>query len=153
MRSACFSPRGCSRPVKIEFVPDASTRTIGQALRLFKTWFWRPPRSHGDTIVDRRVSPLELLYDLVYVAVISQAGLDLAEHVSLIRLAHFTVVFSLTWIAWTNGSLYLELHGRSDGRTRTYVFVQMGILAILAVFRSEERRVGKECRSRWSPYH
>ena len=23
----------------------------------------------------------------------------------------------------------------------------------LEVFRSEERRVGKECRSRWSPYH
>ena len=23
----------------------------------------------------------------------------------------------------------------------------------IAVFRSEERRVGKECRSRWSPYH
>src|SRR2546430_14237539 len=23
----------------------------------------------------------------------------------------------------------------------------------LAVMRSEERRVGKECRSRWSPYH
>ena len=23
----------------------------------------------------------------------------------------------------------------------------------LGVFRSEERRVGKECRSRWSPYH
>ena len=22
-----------------------------------------------------------------------------------------------------------------------------------ATFRSEERRVGKECRSRWSPYH
>ena len=22
-----------------------------------------------------------------------------------------------------------------------------------ALFRSEERRVGKECRSRWSPYH
>ena len=25
--------------------------------------------------------------------------------------------------------------------------------AILAEERSEERRVGKECRSRWSPYH
>ena len=23
----------------------------------------------------------------------------------------------------------------------------------LSIFRSEERRVGKECRSRWSPYH
>ena len=26
-------------------------------------------------------------------------------------------------------------------------------MAILFVIRSEERRVGKECRSRWSPYH
>ena len=25
--------------------------------------------------------------------------------------------------------------------------------ADVIVFRSEERRVGKECRSRWSPYH
>jgi len=115
-------------------MPDASARPTGRGLRLFKNWFWRPPRPHGDTIVDRRVSPLELLYDLVYVAVISQAGLDMAGQVSLTRLVHFAVVFSLTWIAWTNGSMYLELHGRSDGRTRTYVFVQMGILAILAVF-------------------
>src|SRR5256885_16139230 len=26
-------------------------------------------------------------------------------------------------------------------------------LLAFAAFRSEERRVGKECRSRWSPYH
>ena len=26
-------------------------------------------------------------------------------------------------------------------------------LAVLEAPRSEERRVGKECRSRWSPYH
>src|SRR6266576_2683469 len=26
-------------------------------------------------------------------------------------------------------------------------------LAVSATVRSEERRVGKECRSRWSPYH
>ena len=26
-------------------------------------------------------------------------------------------------------------------------------MAVLLVARSEERRVGKECRSRWSPYH
>ena len=25
--------------------------------------------------------------------------------------------------------------------------------AQISLFRSEERRVGKECRSRWSPYH
>ena len=27
------------------------------------------------------------------------------------------------------------------------------ILLIVIYLRSEERRVGKECRSRWSPYH
>ena len=26
-------------------------------------------------------------------------------------------------------------------------------LTCVATMRSEERRVGKECRSRWSPYH
>ena len=26
-------------------------------------------------------------------------------------------------------------------------------LVTVPIFRSEERRVGKECRSRWSPYH
>src|SRR5258708_37661052 len=26
-------------------------------------------------------------------------------------------------------------------------------LAVAKILRSEERRVGKECRSRWSPYH
>ena len=30
----------------------------------------------------------------------------------------------------------------------TFVFKER-----LKIFRSEERRVGKECRSRWSPYH
>ena len=29
----------------------------------------------------------------------------------------------------------------------------IGVLYILQSARSEERRVGKECRSRWSPYH
>src|ERR1035438_4682190 len=28
-----------------------------------------------------------------------------------------------------------------------------GVVALAVVARSEERRVGKECRSRWSPYH
>ena len=82
-------------------------------------------------------SPLELLYDLVYVSVIAQAANHLAGHVSAGGLFEFTVVFSLTWIAWANGSLYLELHGRSDGRTRTYFFLQIGILAILAVYAAD----------------
>ncbi len=36
-------------------------------------------------------------------------------------------------------------------------YVILGIVGVVMLFpviwRSEERRVGKECRSRWSPYH
>ena len=103
----------------------------------FKRWFWRPPRPHGEVIADRRVSVLELFYDLVYVAVIGQVAHHLAGHVSARGLAEFAVVFALIWIAWINGSLYLELHGREDGRTRSLVFVQMAILVLLAVFTAE----------------
>ena len=33
------------------------------------------------------------------------------------------------------------------------VIITLLCLAAVSVIRSEERRVGKECRSRWSPYH
>jgi low temperature requirement protein LtrA len=115
----------------------ANNRQTGATIGRFKRWFWRPPRAHGETIADRQVSVLELFYDLVYVAVIGQAAHHLAEHVGVRGLAEFAVVFALIWIAWINGSLYLELHGREDGRTRSIVFVQMGILVLLAVFTAD----------------
>ena len=30
----------------------------------------------------------------------------------------FAIVFGVIWVAWANGTLYYELHGREDGRTR-----------------------------------
>ena len=33
------------------------------------------------------------------------------------------------------------------------VALAFGLTVLTMAFRSEERRVGKECRSRWSPYH
>ena len=33
------------------------------------------------------------------------------------------------------------------------VFPAIAVCDGIAMGRSEERRVGKECRSRWSPYH
>lgn len=102
-----------------------------------RAWLWQPPRAHGEIIADRTVSFLELFYDLVYVAVIAQAAHHLAEHVTTRGVAEFAVVFGMIWAAWVNGSLYLELHGREDGRTRTAVFLQMGLLVLLAVFTAD----------------
>ena len=45
----------------------------------------------------------------------------------------------------------VRINKRDDRDSRQVRFMNHGILAHLT--RSEERRVGKECRSRWSPYH
>src|SRR5688572_31473668 len=46
--------------------------------------------------------------------------------------------------------LALEIHERA---ARTQHDIDARRALVEAVQRSEERRVGKECRSRWSPYH
>ena len=38
-------------------------------------------------------------------------------------------------------------------RARYQIGHKLHLLNKNVIFRSEERRVGKECRSRWSPYH
>ena len=106
-------------------------------LTRFRDRFWLPPRAHGDVIEDRTVSFLELFYDLVYVVVIARAAHTLAEHVSWRSVGEFVIVFGLIWIAWLKATLYYDLHGREDGRTRVFVFVQMLLLALLAVFTAD----------------
>jgi len=106
-------------------------------LAIFKQRFWQPPRAHGDIVEDRSVGFIELFYDLVYVVVIARAAHHLSEHLTWQGVAEFAVIFGMIWLAWLNGSLYQDLHGREDGRSRTYIFAQMGILAVLAVYTSD----------------
>ena len=65
---------------------------------------------------------------------IAQVAHTLAEDVSWSGVLDFAVVFGLIWIGWFNGTLFHELHGRQDGRNRSFIFLQMGILTVLAVF-------------------
>ncbi len=98
-----------------------------------RAWM-RPPRGHGEVIEDRTVSFLELFYDLVYVVLIARIAHTLAGEVSWTGLRDFVLVFTLIWIAWINGTLYHELHGGEDGRSRGYIFLQMALLVVLSVF-------------------
>lgn len=100
-------------------------------------WFRTAPRRHGEIVRAREVSFLELFYDLVYVVLIGRATHHLAAHVGAAAIAEFAVIFGLIWLAWFNGTFWHELHGREDGRSRNYIFVQMGLLALLAVFAGE----------------
>ena len=62
--------------------------------------------------------------------------------------------------AYEAGAAILHIHVREDDGTPTqnrdrFKVVMDAIRKELpdVIMRSEERRVGKECRSRWSPYH
>jgi low temperature requirement protein LtrA len=103
----------------------------------FRRRFWLPPRAHGEVVRDRTVSFLELFYDLVYVVVISRVSHTLAGDVTWRGIGEFAAVFGLIWLAWLNGTLYYEIHGREEGRTRFYVFIQMLLLGLLAVFTAD----------------
>src|SRR2546427_3304994 len=47
----------------------------------------------------------------------------------------------------------LRLEGRDDPPRLVFLETRVDITDRMNSWRSEERRVGKECRSRWSPYH
>ncbi|MEI2809652.1 MAG: low temperature requirement protein A [Nocardioides sp.] len=111
--------------------PNGTRPSVRAALN---HWFRRPPRIHGEVDHERTVSFLELFYDLMFVVLVSQAAHTLAEHPTWAGLADFLLVFALIWIAWLNGSLHHEGHGREDGRGRGNIFGQMLILVVLAVF-------------------
>src|SRR3989441_9124841 len=64
-------------------------------------------------------------------------------------LAAFATIAPLGWSVFVEqplGEAFAPLYASA---ARTAVLLLLGV----ALARSEERRVGKECRSRWSPYH
>ena len=60
-------------------------------------------------------------------------------------------------LAIENGQAIIDIGYKMEGRIEVKEFARPGQPADIKVGdeveRSEERRVGKECRSRWSPYH
>jgi len=95
---------------------------------------WQPPRPHGQQPPERIVGPLELFYDLVVVVLIGQATRHLSGHLAWRGFGEYAAVFGLVWIAWVNGSLHHELHGRDDARGRSLFLLQILVLVPLGAF-------------------
>src|SRR3712207_9415634 len=102
----------------------------------------RPPRSTllPYTTLFRSFVPL-LSWTGIYVGAFPWLALAVFEALHLALLGAATALTSrLRWWPLWAAALWVAdeaLRGR----------------LVLGGFRSEERRVGKECRSRWSPYH
>ena len=95
---------------------------------------WQPPARFEDRAPDRRISFLELFFDLVFVVVISQLAQRLAAHPSWSGVGWFVFVFYAVWSSWTNGTWYHELHGTNDVSARVFTFAQMLAVAVMAAF-------------------
>jgi low temperature requirement protein LtrA len=102
--------------------------------RLLRRQLWQPPRPHGEQPRERVVGPLELFYDLVVVVLVAQAAHHLAGKLSWRGIGEYAAVFTLVWIAWVNGSLHHELHGRDDARARSTFLLQILVLVPLGAF-------------------
>jgi low temperature requirement protein LtrA len=95
---------------------------------------WQPPGRFEDRPRDRRVSFLELFFDLVFVVVISQLSRRLAQHPSWSGVGWFVFLFYGVWSSWINGTLYHDLHGTDDVSARVFTFAQMLAVAVMAVY-------------------
>ena len=78
--------------------------------------------------------------------------LSLQAHLPDIRKNGALTVRRLRWQLLPDGERGHVLHRAGNPRIRAAEVLQRQGKG-LRVRRSEERRVGKECRSRWSPYH
>jgi len=93
--------------------------------------WWGPPRNFAERKQQRKISWLELFFDLAYVAAISQLTHHIAEHPSWQETAFSLLLFSLIFWSWVNASQYYDLHGNDSIRTRLMTFWQM--LAVTSV--------------------
>ena len=95
--------------------------------------WWGPPENFSERKNERNISWLELFYDLVYVAAISQLTHHIAAHPSWNTLGYSLLLFSLIFWSWVNGSQYYDLHGNDSIRTRLFTFLQMLSVAAIAI--------------------
>ncbi|PSR15037.1 low temperature requirement protein A, partial [filamentous cyanobacterium CCP3] len=96
---------------------------------------WQPPTLRQDNAEDgdRRATWLELFYDLVFVATISQLSHYLSEHLSWAGVLGFGLFFVPIWWCWVGATFYATRFDADGVFDRLFAFVEMVIVAAMAV--------------------
>ncbi len=81
----------------------------------------------------RKVTWLELFFDLVFVAAVSQVGAPLGTDFSVAGLGRFAFLFVLIFWAWLGHTSYATRFDHDDVAHRALTFVQMFMAAVMAV--------------------
>jgi low temperature requirement protein LtrA len=85
------------------------------------------PRVHG-----RKVTWVELFFDLIFVAAVAQVAAPLHEHYSLVELTRLTPLFVLIWWAWTGHTLFSTRFNIDDAVHRVLTLAQIFAVAVMA---------------------
>lgn len=102
-------------------------------LKDLSSQMWGAPRKFDPNVGERRVSWLELFFDLVYVIAISRITHHFSLDLNIHGLLEFSILFIMIFWGWVNGSLYHDLHGNEGLRTRLMTLWQMIIIAGFSV--------------------
>lgn len=81
----------------------------------------------------RRVTWLELFFDLVFVAAVAQVGTHLRDDYSVLGVARFSVLFVLIWWAWLGHTTYCTRFDTDDLVQRGLTGLQMFLAIVMAI--------------------
>jgi low temperature requirement protein LtrA len=81
---------------------------------------------------ERRVTWMELFFDLIFVAAVAQVGKPLSADYSLPGLLRYSFLFVLIWLAWSGHTLYSTRFDTDDLVQRLLILVQSFIAAVMA---------------------
>jgi low temperature requirement protein LtrA len=81
----------------------------------------------------RKVTWLELFFDLVFVAAVAQVGTHLRDDYSLAGLLRFSLLFVLIWWAWLGHTTFSTRFDTDDIVQRGLTALQLFLVAVMAV--------------------
>jgi low temperature requirement protein LtrA len=81
---------------------------------------------------DRRVTWLELFFDLVFAAAVAQVAAPLRDDYAVAGLARFAVLFVLIWWAWIGHAVFSTRFDTDDAVQRGLTLLQMFLVAVMA---------------------
>jgi low temperature requirement protein LtrA len=80
----------------------------------------------------RKVSWLELFFDLIFVAAVAQVAEPLRHHYAAVELLRLTPLFVLIWWAWTGHATFATRFQTDDTIQRGLTLLQMFAVAVMA---------------------
>ena len=97
---------------------------------------WQKPRLRTDEDEDkeRKVTWVELFYDLVFVVVIAELSHTLSAHITIDAVIGFILIFIPVWWIWIGGTFYSERFQTDDVSFRIITLLQMIPVLVLTVF-------------------